>query len=322
MVNGIGSAEIIEVPGGDPTFADHGQDISLQLIALPNGAPGAACSLWWSDAPALPGERVGVIGHFAADDTEAGSQLLNAAMQRLAAGGCTIAIGPMDGNTWRRYRLLTERGPRPAFFLEPDNPTHFPECFTRAGLSPLASYYSAAVTDLTARDERVPRVEERLATSGVTIRSIAPDQFEEELRRLHALSLESFRSNFLYTDLSEADFIAQYLAIRPHLVPDLVLLAEQEGRLVGFVFAVPDLAQSMRGEKLNTVIVKTVAVAQGRPFAGLGAVLVDRIHQTAAAMGMREVVHALMHESNKSLNLSSRTAKPFRRYTMYGRKLT
>jgi len=28
----------------------------------------------------------------------------------------------MDGSTWHRYRLPTERGAEPTFFLEPDNP--------------------------------------------------------------------------------------------------------------------------------------------------------------------------------------------------------
>jgi len=317
----VEDAGVVEVPVEGGPFPRHGQDVSLQFPTSSGDTPRAACSLWWSDTPELEGERVGLIGHFAAADVESGSRLLEAAVQRLAAQGCTIAIGPMDGNTWRRYRLLTERGTHAPFFLEPDNPDHYPDCFLRAGLSPLATYYSAAVDDLTARDERVPRVEERLAAAGVTIRPISSDRFEEELRGLHALSLESFRSNFLYTDLSETDFIAQYLPIRQHVVPKLVLLAEHEDRLVGFVFAVPDLAQAMRGEKLDAVILKTVAVAQGRTYAGLGAVLVDRIHRAAAAMGMREVVHALMHESNKSLNLSSRTATRFRLYTLYARKL-
>src|SRR5579871_6487296 len=69
------------------------------------GKAGARCSLWWNEVPALPDEKLGVIGHFSAESGEAGVFLLNQAAEYLAGQGCTIAVGPMDGNTWRKYRL-------------------------------------------------------------------------------------------------------------------------------------------------------------------------------------------------------------------------
>src|SRR6185437_7052476 len=76
----------------------------------------ARASLWWSDAPPLAGHRVGAIGHYGA--AEASTLLLANCCRVLADKGCTIAVGPMDGNTWRRYRLIVERGDEPTFFLE------------------------------------------------------------------------------------------------------------------------------------------------------------------------------------------------------------
>ena len=43
-----------------------------------------------------------------------------------------MAVGPMDGSTWRRYRFITERGAEPAFFLETYNPDVWPLNFTGA----------------------------------------------------------------------------------------------------------------------------------------------------------------------------------------------
>jgi L-amino acid N-acyltransferase YncA len=72
---------------------------------------------------------------------------------------------------------------------------------------------------------------------------------------------------------------------------------------------------------VDTVIVKTVAVLPGRRLAGLGNVLVARCQQAARALGFRRAIHALMHESNNSRNLSAHYAKPFRRYTIFARDL-
>src|SRR5438874_698109 len=93
----------------------------------------AHCSLWWSNTPCLSGQRVGIIGHYAAYDADAAMHMLHLACKELARQGCTLAVGPMDGSTNRRYRLVTERGTEPPFFLEPDNADDWPDHFTSSG---------------------------------------------------------------------------------------------------------------------------------------------------------------------------------------------
>ncbi|WOB42246.1 GNAT family N-acetyltransferase [Thermoleptolyngbya oregonensis NK1-22] len=279
------------------------------------------CSLWWRSLPDIWGERLGFIGHYNVMDSAAAAGLLNHAAGELAALGCTLAIAPIDGNTWRRYRLLSDRGTEPLFFLEPDNPDEWCGQFEAAGFGAIAHYSSALATDLTQVDPRLTAVQQRLDAAGVKIRPLALDQFDAELERIHALSLVAFQHNFLYSPISQAEFLTQYRQVRPYVQPELVLLAEQEPQLVGFLFAVPDLLQAQRGETVDTVIIKTVAVLPGRRYAGLGNVLVARVQAIAHDLGYRRAIHALMHDDNNSRNLSSRYAHSIRRYTLYARKL-
>lgn len=278
-------------------------------------------SLWWKETPPHPPHRLGVIGHFASADENATKLLLDHACAELARRDCTLAVGPMDGNTWRRYRLLTERGSEPAFFLEPDNPDEWPHWFASAGFAPLASFFSAMNSDLSVEDPRLARTEERLKREGVRLRPLDPGKFIEDLRRIYAVSRVSFERNFLYTPISEEEFLAQYEPVRAQVRPELVLLAEQAGQPVGFVFGIPDLAQARRGVPMETAVLKTVAVLPGRAHAGLGSLLIARCQQAARALGFRRVIHALMHESNNSRNISGHYAKPFRRYTLFSRAL-
>src|SRR2546423_463105 len=113
------------------------------MLADDSGRPVARCSLWWEGTPAYQAHRLGYIGHYAVTDPRAAPQILALACDRLAARGCTLAVGPMDGNTWQRYRFLTERGSEPPFFLEPDNPDEWPRQWAEHGFTPLAEYYSA-----------------------------------------------------------------------------------------------------------------------------------------------------------------------------------
>jgi len=155
----------------------------------------------------------------------------------------------------------------------------------------------------------------------VQIRPIDAARMEEELRRIYALSLVSFRHNFLYTPIAEAEFLTQYRQILPFLRPELALLAERGGERVGFLFALPDLLQTRRGQPCDTVILKTVAVLPGRDTAGLGNLLGARCHAVAHALSYRRAIHALMHDSNNSRNVSGHYAQPMRRYTLFAKPL-
>jgi GNAT superfamily N-acetyltransferase len=278
----------------------------------------ARASLWWSATPPLDGKKLGAIGHFTAMGEEAARVILDAACQRLTAEGCAVAVGPMDGNTWRRYRWLTERGEEAVFLMEPDNPDEWPGHWQDAGFAPLATYFSALNDNLAFEDAQVARAGERLRRAGVTVRPLDPARFDEELRRIYAVSLRAFPSNYLYTPLPEAAFLTQYQSVRDRIRPELVLLAELHGEAVGYVFAIPDW---LRGPATDTAIIKTVAVVPGRVVAGLGTWLVALAQIAARELGFRRVIHALMHESNNSLNLSARYARRMRRYTLYSRTL-
>lgn len=306
-----------EIPPDD--FSRHQPDECL--LAWDGNRTTARCGLWWNRVAQLPGHVIGVVGHYFAESPAAGKAILNAACERLKAEGCTLAGGPMDGNTWQRYRFVTERGTEPPFFLEPDNPDGWKDHWTDAGFAPLASYHSSVATDLGTRDPRAEDASRRLADRGIRLRNIDRARFAEEFGRLHALSLVSFADNFLYTPISADDFAKQYAPVRDFLRPELTLLAERDGELIGFLMAVPDLLQAKRGEPIDTLIVKTMAVHPDHGGIGLGGCLMDRVHLAGHAMGMRRAIHALFHADNRSGKISRRTANVIRTYTLFSRSL-
>lgn len=306
-----------QIPGFDSSLLSA--QLADEHFATPDGA--ARCSIWWNHVPALDHERLGVIGHFHADSADAGVRILAHAVARLREQGCSLAVGPMDGNTWRRYRVLTERGDEPTFFMEPDNPDFWPSIFEAAQFAPLATYSSSLVSDLSRRDPRMARTWERLQRQGVTIRNLDPDRFEGDLRRIYQVSRISFTANYLYTEIPEAAFLAQYLPYSEKIRPELVMLAERAGEPVGYLFAIPDYAEALRGEPIRTVIGKTLAILPDRIFGGLGVVLVNMLHERSQALGYSRLIHALQNESNQVRNLSGAFGGVIRRYTLYSRRL-
>lgn len=306
-------------PVSGDELAAHAPD--RHLVVLDGRSLGARCSVWWTRTPRTLDATTGALGHYAAADATAGTAVLERACAVLAEAGCTMAVGPMDGNTWRRYRFITERGEAPPFFLEPDNPDEWPSHWTASGFEPLATYTSSANDDLSVEDPRSDLAREALLRHGVAIRPFDPSRAEEQLRRIFTLSLTAFSRNVLYTPIDEREFMAANRALLPHVRPDLILLAERAGELAGFMFAVPDMLQARRGEAVDTVVLKTMAVDPSCRGLGLGGVLMDDVQRAARLLGFRRAIHALMHETNRSRALSDRYAHTIRRYTLFSRPL-
>ncbi|MEO5959566.1 MAG: GNAT family N-acetyltransferase [Opitutaceae bacterium] len=282
----------------------------------------ADAALWCRRGPVLPGERLGVIGNFSATSAVAAAEVLACALKQLRFMGGTMAIGPMNGSTWRDYRFVTDPGTTPAFFMEPANPPEWPAWWRAAGFTPLAEYFSTATDDLGKRDPRVAEVAARMIAGGLTIRALDVARFEEELNRIYDVSAVSFQPNFLYSPIAREEFLGQYRALKERVRPELVLIAEEKGQPVGYVFALPDFATADKKGRTTTAIVKTLAVLPGRRWAGLGALLLAEVHEAMRRLKFKRAIHALMHETNASRNLSAHYTTTIRRYTLFGLRLT
>ena len=282
--------------------------------------PGASCSVWWRRVPDVRGERVGLVGHWWAEEDGAAARLLRKAEGVLRTRGCTLVVGPMDGATWRPYRFVVEAGTAPPFFLEPEHPPSYPAQFVRAGFAPMAHYRSALNPDVRRAVPGAP-ADDVFAQAGLTLRSLCLDCLDAEVAALYRLTARCFKQNLLYTPMPEAVFQAQLQALLPHLLPDLVLIAECDGRPAGFLLMVPDVRQRQRGEAVDTVILKTLAVDPAWAGRGVGSWLAARGQRRAGEWGFRRAIHALMHDDNRSGRISAHYGETIRRYALFSKRL-
>jgi GNAT superfamily N-acetyltransferase len=294
------------------------------LEAVEKGVSTARCSLWTHDVPVLNGEILGYIGQFECTEERAGVEVLDAARGELAKLGAGRAVGPIDGNTWHRYRLVTWSSGEPPYFMEPTNPVAWPGVWERAGFAPLATYQSAVNEKLASTDGMLTRAAARARDAGLSVRQLDPSRFEEELRAIYDLSLAAFADNFLYSPIAWEEFAGMYLKLRRLIDPRLVLLSDdprRPGQLAGFVLALPDLNEAQRQGQTRSLIIKTLAVHPSRRSCGLGSWLCAQAQCAAASMGLSRSVFALMHDENHSARIGDRYGRVFRRYTLFSRGL-
>lgn len=276
-------------------------------------------SIWYCDTPVVSEKTSGFIGHYYAKDSFFSKQMLRLACQLLRRLDCEIAVGPVDGNTWRRYRFVSGTSDVPKFILEPHNPMDYPGHFLNAGFKSLATYSSSIL------DVKPDFVNETGSTAehgvaDVVIRPIDLNNFERELLDIYGIACDAFADNFLYSEISEFEFLARYKPLLPLAVPDLILIAEFENQPVGFVMAVPDPANS--NCTVKTAVVKTIGRIQDDRFRGLGRRLMAECHSRADKLGFTNLIHALYKDDNTSSVYSTmHDAQVFRQYTVYGKYL-
>ena len=274
----------------------------------------ARCSLWWNDVPRHRGRRTGLIGTVDAANAGLHAALLGRAAARLRAAGCTLAAGPVDGDTWHRYRLVTWSDGTPPFALEPYSPAGATVPWEAAGFAPIETYASYRDDALGARDPRVPALESRLGAAGVTLRALDLAHFDDELAQIHALALRGFRGAALYAPIGFAAFAALYRPLAPLLDPRLCPVAVRDGRIAGALFALRDPRAP------QTVVLKTVVRDPDRALGGLGFVLTGRARAAAHALGATRAISALQHDGSVARTLAAQ-AVVFRRYAVFGKEL-
>ncbi len=280
----------------------------------------ARCSVWWRETAPLEGERIGAIGHYAATDSGAGRAVIRQALARLRAQGCSMAVGPMNGNTWRSYRFVVERGTAQPFFLEPTNPDSWPVDFTDCGFDPLSWYVSEINFDIANRQPELGTLRQKMERLSVRIGPIDLADSADDLDGIYDVVCASFRDSFLYTPLDRDTYRSIYAPLLQKIDPRLMLVARHEERVVGFVFAPPDYLQ--QANKIDTIVIKTFAILPDECYRGLGRVLIVDMLHNALNMGYTTAISALMQTDNRSQAISSDCAGPMRRYALFAKRLT
>ena len=303
-------------------MADEPVARSARCLVAYHGMPVARLSM--ELVRDLRGARgvTGLIGHYESTDGGAAALMLRRAIIDLRKAGAERILAPVNGSTWGRYRFVLppERGegdPEPPFLSEPVNPPEYLLDFREAGFRVAAEYESAIVEDLSEPDARREQSAERIRARGAVIRPLDFARFDDELRALYDLSVTAFAENLYYSPIGFDEFRARYLPLRPLLDPELVRLAEDaDGRVLGFVFAFPDLL-TMRDGRPTRAVLKTLATAPAARGLGLGTFLSDEVRRLAEEKGYASVIHALMQADNASISISRHTARVFRRYALY-----
>jgi hypothetical protein len=103
--------------------------------------------------------------------------------------------------------------------------------------------------------EKFNRVAEMVKKrNSLTFRSLNMKDFDNEVRRIKKVYNGAWAYNWGAVPMTDAEFDALAADLKPVVVPDLVIMAEKEGELIGFALSLPDINMALKYNKSGMLI--------------------------------------------------------------------
>ena len=192
-------------------------------------------------------EQTGFFGFFdSEDDAEAASLLLKVAMITLKKAGMDKMRGPMNFSTNHDCGFLVEGFDSLPVLMMPYNRPYQPKLAEKFGLKKVMDLLAYKVTDETISPERVQAVVDRLSKrQRVNLRTLKMRDFDNEVERINDIYNQAWQQNWGFVPMSREEFFYMAKDLKQIIDPDLVFIAEYDGKPVAFSLALPNLNQAL-----------------------------------------------------------------------------
>jgi GNAT superfamily N-acetyltransferase len=210
------------------------------------------------------GDGVGFFGFFESIDEQAvADALFQAAADWCRALGHDTLRGPASFSVNDECGLLVDGFDTPPTLMMPHNPRYYVGLIERGGFTKakdLWVYQGGRTEAYVPVPERLARATELIRQrQGITLRPLNMKDFEGEVERIKELYNSAWEKNWGFVPMTdhEIDHLAEQF--KPVVIPELVPMAEKDGKLIGFGIVLPDLNvvfRSNRSGRLFPVIIR------------------------------------------------------------------
>jgi len=258
-------------------------------------------------------ENTGMVGNYeCVDEAEVANFLFTEIENTSRQIGFTNLIGPMHGDTWHSYRFSLL--PKNPFLMESLHNQYYPAQWQQNGFIDWADYQTNI--EVVNHDVLQTEADAYFADKELTIRPFNHKKAIEDLKKIHAFCTRVFVHNFMYTPISEPDFLALYTPLLPYLKPSLIDIVMDKDKMVGLIFAIDNLYTA------KEVIVKTIARDLSDEYKGLAHHLAAKFQHKAVNLGYETMLHAYFHVENKSSRVSSNyDGQLYQKHVLYKKEL-
>lgn len=279
------------------------------------------------------------------DDYAVSKSLLDQAFAYLKAKNVKQVIGPVNFSTNDPAGLLVDGFERPPHIMMTYNKPYFLNHLEQYGFvkkMDLFAYWFDIDTIPTRIQKLAKNIEARLQRNNIIIRSINLKDFKNEVNSIKEIYNHAWDKNWGFVPMTDKEF--SYVAKDMKLImdKDFVLVAEKEGKPIGFALALPNINDVLidvkRGrllptgifkllfnkKKIRSVRVLTLGVLEKYRALGIEVCLYSRIREEAKKRNFIGGEASWVLENNEMMNreLKNIGSTIYKTYRLYERPLS
>ena len=286
-------------------------------------------------------EATGFFGFFESiDDEHVAAELLTAAERWVAARGMKQIRGPMNFSTNEECGLLVDGFQHPPTVMMPYNLPYVAQLIEAAGYTKAKDLLAYLLDDTTPPERLVRGVARLQQLQNITIRPINRRRFRQELELLREVYNSAWERNWGFVPMTKEEIDHFAAQLRWVANPNLCLVAEIKGEVVGFALALPDYNQVLRylngrllpfgvfkllwaQREINAARVLILGLKPGFRHLGIDAMLYLRLWEEAPKNGYPIVECSWILEDNWPMRrgLERMGARLYKTYRIYEKVL-
>jgi GNAT superfamily N-acetyltransferase len=271
------------------------------------------------------------------NDKRVAQALLDSARQWARERGATVLRGPVNPSTNYECGLLVDGFDLSPIVMMPYNFDYYPELIEAAGFAKAKDLYAYAIPTDKFHTGKIERVARRvLAASGITIRPIDQTKFQQEVESVWEVYNAAWERNWGFIPMSRDEFMLMGKEMKQILKPELILMGEVKGKLVGFGLALPDINHALKHARgklfptgllkilyyqrsIKTVRVLALGVVEEYRTSGVAAALYAELVRNGQKLGFEECEMSWILEDNILMNrsLALMGGKRYKTYRIY-----
>jgi GNAT superfamily N-acetyltransferase len=295
----------------------------------------------------IHGDQVGFFGFFECiDDRPVADALLTAAADWCRALGHDVLRGPASFSVNDECGLLVDGFDTPPTLMMPHNPRYYVPLLERAGFAKakdLWVYQGGSEERYVPVPERLARATELIRQrQGITLRALNMKDFEGEVERIKELYNSAWEKNWGFVPMTEREIDHLAEQFKPVVIPELVPMAEKDGKLIGFGIALPDLnvvfrrnrsgrvfpmifklLWALKAKRIRRARILLLGVLPEHQGKGIDAMLYHWIWTKSGERGIYWGEAGWILEDNPAMNagLEKMTFRVYKTYRLYDRRI-
>jgi len=190
------------------------------------------------------------------DDQQVADALFRQAAEWARKQGCQRLLGPMNPTTNDECGLLVDGFDRRPVLMMTYNPRYYANLVERAGFAKARDLLAYKFVLSPKPLERLGKIADGLARRNpkIRIKPIRKKTLHADLAKVNAVYNEAWDDNWGFVPMTDRELAFMAERLKPMLVEDFALIAEDDGVPVGFMLCLPDyneVIQPMRGRMLT-----------------------------------------------------------------------